>query len=120
MGQKYTDLDLDVSWMAGNINRLADTISRGSPANTLDPLFKQKVPSNDSALSSLQVPLSTKQIYLRHYQFSKEVKSWICSALLLQDTTSLPKLNKNNLGRFTHEQSITLDFATPNWRWILN
>ena len=42
------------------------------------------------------------QIYLQHYQFSKEVKSWICSVLLLQDTTSLPKFNKT-----TYDSSLT-------------
>ena len=120
MGQKYTDLDLDVTWMAGKQNHLADAVSRGSPADTLDPLFKQKVPTNTAALSSLQVPLSTKQIYLKNYQMSKEVKSWLCSALLLNDTTSLPLLNKSNLGHFTREQSITLNFAAPNWTWTLH
>ena len=120
MGQKYTDLDMDVTWLAGERNHLADVVSRGSPADTLEPLFKQKVPTNTAALSSLQVPLSTKQIYLKNYQMSNEVKSWICLALLLNDTTLLPLLNKSNLGQFTQERSITLNFATPNWTWTLH
>ena len=120
MGQKYTDLDMDMTWLAGSENHFADAISRGPPETTLNPLFKQKVSSNTAALSSLQVPLSTKQIYCRRYQPSKEVKSWICSALLLQDTSSLPMLNKNNIGQLKHEQSITLNFAQRNWNWTLN
>ena len=53
---KNCDVGMDVEHVAGILNFFADVISRGKPAETLDPLFKNKNPSNTGALCCLQIP----------------------------------------------------------------
>ena len=120
MGQKFTDLDLKVKYLEGIKNELADAFSRGPAYSSIDPYMRNKLPSNIDALSYLQVPITTKTIFFRYFQLSTELKSWILSTLLQQDTSKLQQLNRNNLGQIKRAQSITFNFAKTNCDWTLN
>ena len=53
MGQKYLGINIDVTHVAGKLNRFADVISRGRPSKTLHTIFKKEYLTNKDALSCL-------------------------------------------------------------------
>ena len=81
MSQKFTDLDLKVKYLEGIKNELANAFSRGLAYSSIDPYMRKKLPSNIDVLSSLQVPITTKTIFLdasNQAQNSNHGSYWLC------------------------------------------
>ena len=93
-GQMETNLDMDVTWLAGEGNFFPDALSRGNIKDTIKSKFKDLCKTNEQLISYLQVHPETKRISFSRFQMSKELESWICSAIYQTNTTLLPKLNK--------------------------
>ena len=102
---------MDFEHIARVLNFVADAISRGTPAETLNRLFKRKCPSNPSACSSLQVQSSETKLLFKCFLPSAEMSSTISYALLQQNMpTSLPT-NPKARGHCVPEKNISLDFS---------
>ena len=118
-GQKLTGLDMDITHVAGVDNCFADAVSRGHPKDTLQPLMKAKIPSNELAFSCLQVPSAVRQVSLHHFLPSQQFYSQITCALLLHNTVEPQMLDGNRFGQTIAGSTITFNFR-KNWDWSLN
>ena len=116
---KNCNVGMDVEHVAGILNFFADAISRGLLAETLNPLFKCKCPSNTGALSCLQVPLSVTEISFKRFLPSAEMLSAISSTMLLRSTPTSLATNPKQWGRCIPDNNISFDFSN-DWNWMLH
>ena len=61
-GQMETNLDMDVTWLAGEGNFFPDALSRGNIKDTIKSKFKDLCKTNKQLISYLQVHPETKKI----------------------------------------------------------
>jgi hypothetical protein len=115
-GHKHTNLGMDCEHHPGKLNFFADAISRGEPKESMHKLFKKICPSNEDALSCLQVHSSVQNLHLRRYRLKPAFCSRLVSALLLKNTATEQPLNGGRSGHFVQGQNISFNFS-KDWTW---
>ena len=118
LGQKSSGLDMDITHVAGVNNCFADAVSRGDPKVTLQPLMKAKIPTNELALSCLQVQAAVQELHLHRFLLSPLLLSEIACALLRPGTAKPQMLVANKCGQTIAGSTIGFNFAN-DWTWTL-